>query len=237
VVCTEHFDFDVGAIELRPVRTEIERSLEYCRLALMLVSPRARVESFLTIESVAKTGERVVRRSKALLPWSAVGPVEMVNGALWAEATRWVAGIVQDWRGKSAQIARALRSFDHACARREYDDRYELFCRSIETVLQTDMGKGRQQLAEGIRLVLGDSSDVPSIDSLEKHYLRRNAIVHGHRFLDPDSDDEQTVNEMETLARRFMLRLITDRGTFEAIMKLQGERVEARAARQLRERT
>src|SRR4051812_42764984 len=83
-------------IELRPVRTEIERSLEYCRLALMLVSPRARVESFLTIESVAKTGERVVRRSKALLPWSAVGPVEMVNGALWAEATRWVAGIVQD---------------------------------------------------------------------------------------------------------------------------------------------
>jgi hypothetical protein len=55
-----------------------------------------------------------------------------------------------------------------------------------------------------------------------KHYRRRrNAIVHGHRFLDAVTDGEVIVNEIEELARAFMQQLLTDPAMFEKIMSLQ----------------
>jgi hypothetical protein len=208
---------------------ELGSELSFCRVALPLVVPRAAVESLLVVWD-KDNDDDVIRRIKPL-PWWGAGFGDggwFVDPRLWGQAARWVKVIISDWKGKHVHMAHALQSFEHACERREYDDRYELFCRSIETVLQTEMGQGAQQFAEGVRLVLSKRDELPSVGSLENHYRRRNEIVHGHRFLDREMDGEKVVLEMEDLARGFMQRLLADQGMFEEVMRLQQERVAAR---------
>ena len=180
----------------------IQRVLDFSRLALAIAFAYGPVTRFLVIESVTDGGERALRRQVGYDAWfaNAKRGLPIVDPLLWATVFPRVAAVLDDWNGKHEQMAHAVWSFSNACERLDDDDRYELFCRAIETVLQTESGKSANQFAEGISLVLKDRAELPSHERLEEHYRRRNAIIHGHRFLSPKQDPDQAVIDLETVA-------------------------------------
>jgi len=219
-----------------PILDEIDRELDWCNVTLSMVISSATVVGFSVIESVESNGERVVRRAQSHDPWRAQGsslaPARTVDVAMWSRLSARVIPTLRVWNGEYEQTTHAIRSFFRACQMNQLlDDRYELFCRSIETVLQTERGKGADQFIEGVVCVLGVMPEAPSAAALKDHYERRNAIVHGHRFLDPNKgDDERTVSEMENVARSFLQHFLSDDTTFDSVLKLQRHRAEERSA-------
>jgi len=219
--------------ESESVLDSISRDLGWCSATLSMAISTAAVTSFSVIESV-NNQERVVRRTRALVGWLARGTPGraslLLDTPLWQRISVRVMPILTNWTAENEQTTHAVRSFFRACEMEWVDDRYELFCRSVETVLQTEIGRGAKQFADGVRMVLIGNKDTPSEQELIEHYQRRNDIVHGHRFLDPDrGDGDPSVRRMEDIARGFMQSFLSDDAIFQAVTQLQRQRVTRKA--------
>ena len=222
-------DTVIGAVD-----QELERKLELVDIALSMVSGWGTARRVITVELHQPDGQRELQGLSTLHPWSAREswrPLRFDFHKLPAITSRLIELSALSWE-KHEFFLRGIRSFFRACAQDMVDDRYELFCRAIETVVQSEQGKGQGQFAEAILLQQGrlDPSKLHRNRAYEAHYRRRNDVVHGHRFLEAKKD-RRAVALMEGTARRFFQDLLTNEKFFEAMFNAQSRRVEAKRAK------
>jgi hypothetical protein len=223
-------DQEVGDAEIGAVDKELERKLGLVDLALSLCTGWGNARRVITVEIHLPNGQRQFQGITQFEPWSARESFRAARfdfQKLPAITARLIELTAPGWE-KYEFFIRGIRTFYRACEQDMVDDRYELFCRAIETVLQTEQGSGAKQFAEAIldqQGRLDPTTKAHRIRRYEAHYHRRNDVVHGHRFLE-EKKDRRAIALMERVARQFFQELLTNEKFFEATFQSQ----QARAA-------
>ncbi|TQF14922.1 hypothetical protein FJV41_16170 [Myxococcus llanfairpwllgwyngyllgogerychwyrndrobwllllantysiliogogogochensis] len=224
----------IGAVDV-----ELERKLGLVDIALSMVSGWGMAHRVITVELHEPDGQRSLQGITSLEPWSAREGWRRLRfdiDKVPAITSRLLKLTAEDWRERGYDyFLRGVRSFFRACHQDVVDDRYELFCRAIETVVQTGQGGGARQFAEAVleqqgRLIPDRSH---RNHAYEAHYRRRNEVVHGHRFLE-EKKDRRAIALMESTARGYFQQLLSDPAFFESALASQRARVEARDSESLR---
>jgi len=131
----------------------------------------------------------------------------------------------------------AVNAFERACREPYEEDRLELFCRSVETLLQTR--EGAPEFAAGILAHQGREPTAGRQMRYRSIYEIRNGIVHGYRFLRPRQSPSMSARLMEAVARRMLIDVMKSDEHFERIRehhrKVLAGRSERRKRRPLRE--
>ncbi|WP_126933295.1 hypothetical protein [Corallococcus sp. AB018] len=223
-------DTVIGAVD-----QELERKLELVDIALSMLPSWGTARRVITVELIQPDSQRQLQGLSTLHPWFAREswwPLHVDFHKLPAITSRLIDLTAPGWE-RNEFFVRGIRSFFRACQQDMVDDRYELFCRSIETVVQSEQGKGQDQFAEAILLQQGRlNPNKPHRNrAYERHYRRRNDVVHGHRFLE-EKKDRRAIALMEGTARRFFQELLINEQFFETISKAQSRRLEAKRVKE-----
>lgn len=239
VVWTER---DVPDGTIGRVDDELTAALTHCDVSLAVVTRRVPRSQQLILTELWTGTERQFQKLKPLPVWSTHESWKQD----WLAIEKWPAICARTLELLSPAgmqyeyFVRGLRSFFRACHQDWVEDRFELFCRSIETILQTSLGAGACQFAEGVLAHQGRLDREKKrhrILAWEKHYHRRNEIVHGHRFFKEERDHRAALL-MERAARRYFEDLLTDQSFFDETLALQrlrvAERQKKKDSRQLR---
>ncbi|MFP2905113.1 hypothetical protein ACLESD_08665 [Pyxidicoccus sp. 3LFB2] len=210
------------------VDLELDSILESCDHALMLSTGFGQAHRF-TAKELWNGDER--SPGGTAVPetsWAARGfrRMPVVDAKRWAAVTTRLMEVVAPGWQRHEFIVRGLVAFFRACREDWVEVRHELFCRSVETVLQTEPGQGATQFVEGIlseQRRFDRTKRQLVIETWRQLYERRNDVVHGHRFFE-EKQDGRAAMLMEEGARRFFCRLLTDASFFEHTVALASER-------------
>lgn len=215
----------------------VTQDLHWCFVALSLVT---RYSSL-----VGVTGHMVrFPAAEPRLPglqefesWSArEGPKRprlMVDWDLWAPVVDSIRALRSLALPQGFAYFSALRSFWRACQQNQVDDRYELFCRSVETLLQLQRNDGAPGFARGVASILCLNASDHRLRRLAEHYQRRSDVVHGNRFLEQERDG-LAIAMMEIVARRVIRRALLDESLRSALLIHHAVRRDDRIADDLR---
>jgi hypothetical protein len=227
-------DSTIGAVD-----KELSHLMHHCDLSLAVVtrwtgSRAAR----LILTELWKGDERSHQGTSVLNPWfSKEGwKQEWLAVAKWPAVCAGTLELLGNYSKQNEAFMRGLRAFFRACHQDWVEDRFDLFCRSIEMVLQTDLGAGACQFAEGVLAHQGRLDREKKrhrIVAWERHYHRRNDVVHGHRWFQKKRDDRAS-RLIEREARRYFEDLLSNPTFFAETRELQRQRMASNEERRAR---
>ncbi len=223
---------DSRAIDL--VNQELTTRLGAVFSTLSYVLQRGRLGGVILVEIRAEPG---VQSRASLYPVRCRGPR---RSRAVLDLANWPAVLTRRLRPfplNEPAMFWAVNAFERACREPYEEDRLELFCRSVETLLQTR--EGAPEFAAGILAHQGREPTAGRQKRYRSIYEIRNGIVHGYRFLRPRQSPSMSARLMEEVARRMLVDVMTSDEHFDRIREhhrgVLADRTERRKRRPLQE--